>query len=778
MNSIIRIMRTKKGMALPSVIVVSTLLLMMMVPLLNLSIQQLKISKSQSVIGYSYLASGSSTEIAMDLVKNYVQTKSYLSKYSSDTETYVEEVRKDIFNLVKAKLSTSIKVDNANSAKSELKNVYTVGYKPEGNKIRVTLGLVIGSTYKKGINTSTATDVYSQVVIEIENNKNYFRPAAINAIGDIYIKNSNAIINGDVKVVGTAPNKTSMFEQYTYGGIYAVGSGSLTINGSAFVRAFIRCGNTTNIAADNFTIDIKNNAIAQCIQVFGKKDYVLVRKDAYTFDDVEMNGLDSVIAINRNFFGLSKGLSAMDQHHDASSAIVNSAVIHHPDETSIVDAMKSKIIINGNVMINGGTFLIDPETGTLKYPSNPKNPNGDPQIEDASCAWDDIDEIATYKNYEIGGKNFHALNNKQDSWISEQYRNGRAFGYSNYFQVFPTDELKISTWFDKFKTNNEPFSISSTGYNTNNIKKIKGFCNYEIAANGKMYFMDINTLPVGSESDIDMADKTLLDQSKVGFENSLYYLKASERQNYITGPSNWDSLWNFDTGYKGYYDNVISWLENLKVPLLQITEDFVKREYKYSAGVIDNSLQIESSTGDSYFKYIGNELMKCDKGKTDRVITSAELPINETSGNYEVPTLDSSKYYIIVINDADPRTLVIKGTLNGIVYTTGKVIMSKGSILNGFIIAAGKGMGGTGSAIDNMPYTYINSDTDNNISELDNGNYAAVVFEEGATAATAPQVNFDFAKNGDQIDIEESLNILLSKFSDIDYFSTLENIFK
>jgi ribonucleotide reductase beta subunit family protein with ferritin-like domain len=56
-----------------------------------------------------------------------------------------------------------------------------------------------------------------------------------------------------------------------------------------------------------------------------------------------------------------------------------------------------------------------------------------------------------------------------------------------------------------------------------------------------------------------------------------------------------------------------------KVPLLQITEDFVKREYKYSAGVIDNSLQIESSTGDSYFKYIGNELMKCDKGNTDRV---------------------------------------------------------------------------------------------------------------------------------------------------------------
>jgi hypothetical protein len=30
----------------------------------------------------------------------------------------------------------------------------------------------------------------------------------------------------------------------------------------------------------------------------------------------------------------------MDQHHDASSAIVNSAVIHHPDETSIVDAIE------------------------------------------------------------------------------------------------------------------------------------------------------------------------------------------------------------------------------------------------------------------------------------------------------------------------------------------------------------------------------------------------------------------------------------------------------
>jgi hypothetical protein len=108
-------------------------------------------------------------------------------------------------------------------------------------------------------------------------------------------------IIGDVKVYGTTPEKPRRMQQEYYGGVYALEKAQMRIEGNAFVRNFIRTGKymdyvndaDLDLKSDDSTINIIGSAIAQCVQVFGKNDRITVMKDAFTFDDVEMNGENS-----------------------------------------------------------------------------------------------------------------------------------------------------------------------------------------------------------------------------------------------------------------------------------------------------------------------------------------------------------------------------------------------------------------------------------------------------------------------------------------------------
>ncbi|HEY9063234.1 MAG TPA: hypothetical protein VIO64_22470 [Pseudobacteroides sp.] len=795
MKSIIKIVYKNRGMALPSVIILTTLLLLMIVPLLNLSLQQLKVSKSQLNIGYSYLASGSAAEKAIERIKTYVANKEFNAHYNSTPDMYVDLVIADIKSKVKTFIGANIEVEPSRNAQSILKDLFKVGYVNNGNKIKVTIGFITTSTYEKGINTSSATDVYSQVVIEIDNFKNHFRPAAVNAVGDLYIKGSNAIINGDVKVVGTAPKHSTQFEQNTYGGIYATQGGTLNLSGNAFARAFIRCGNPDFTGDDNSRIDIMSNAVAQCVQIFGSRDNILIYKDAYTFDDLEMNGLNSVIAVNRNYYGLSRGDASNNQFHDASSAIVNSAIIHHPDEASIEAAMKSKIVINGNVMVNGGTFWIDPTTGNLV------NKIEAPQIEDVSCAWNPVDEIATYKNFEPDATNpkFFDFLDVNSSWIKKQDDLGYAKGYSNYIQVFNsnTGNAQIKGWFDAFVVENLAngrFGRNPPPPNFTDAPFIQGYCNSVIAANGHMYFMKKTASE--ADSQVKKADPDLLNKSKTEFESSLYYLSEQEKQDYLSslgGVNSWGNLWVLGGNFDAYNTSVYENLPKIKEPLMKITEDFVTREYTYNYnsttnkmdGTINNTLKVDSNGTSIFFDYIGNKLADCNTIDTtnnvvilDDDITDNVTPVNTAGGlvypigNY-IESLGSTKYYIIAINNPN-TTISINKPIRGIVYSRGKVIMANGGRLDGFIIAAGRGYDSAsgnidGSAVDVNRMPFIESDL-SNIDMLDNGEFAAVVFE-GGTAT----INFEL---GGFKDPEKSLNFLLNQYISEDFYSILVELFK
>jgi hypothetical protein len=812
-SSIKFIIKNKSGMALPSVLIICTLLVMMLVPLLNLSLQQLEVSKSQSNVGYSYLASGTATEKAVKSIKDYIDRKTYISYYDVDPNAYADKIISDrnigsMWGDMEAAVNVETDVGSSNNGKSKLKSLFRVGNvstNASGDKYVVTVGFVITSNIVKGKNSASGTDIYSQVVFEIDMKKSFFRPAAINGIGDIYVTgNMNANINGDVKVVGTAPEAATQPQQDRYGGIYATQNGNLTISGNAFARAFIRCGDTSQTAYDDYIIDpinrpgdnsmieIKKSAVAQCLQIFGPKDYILVHNDAYTFDDIEMNGLNSIIAVNRSFFGLSNVTGSSNEFHDASSAIVNSAIVHYPDEQSLQEAMKSKIIINGNVMINGGTFWINPDNG------KPLN-DDEPQLEDASSAWNDDDELPTYKNFEYvspdsrpsgylefhikSGVNTADVQYRTKSWLYDQYTKGLANGYSNLIQAWiPRESGYVSTWFNTIKSLNANYENVKTrsfplGFNPSPYF-IRGFCHFEVAANGTMYFMD-KYGKTRLDTFIEEANTSWLGISKGEIKNSLYYLDANLNKFGVAQndfDTWWDNNWNYPN-YEGYMMSVGDAMKEIKPKLEKITEDFVDREYDYRHGKILNSPVKEVMTNSNFFNYIGSKLKDCNSGASDEIIIDSEITstVPQIGGVYQISnylrgldsTIDKSKFFVVVVNDPN-NTIEINSEINAIVYTRGKVIMSPGGKLNGFIIAAGKGYNGgastTGSAADLMPY--IKSDG-SNIALLDSGEFASVVFRGAGTATVNFELNTgNIDKNSDGIiDQQDNLQVLIDKYN-------------
>ncbi len=820
----------RRGMALPAVLILCTLLILMIVPLLAMSLQQLKISKNQELVGYAYLASNSMTEQAMYYIQEYVNdtSKSYLTLYDPDPSIYATNIIGQLRTLIDTNLSKSIDVSGiaTNLAKTRVKDIVLVGTSDLGDKIIITLGIYTISSYTRNMNSASGQEIYSEVVFEVEKPKTYFRPAAFNGIGDLFVKGYiDAKIKGDVKLVGTAPQKAMQPEQNYYGGIYARENSKLSIDGNAFVRAFIRCGDYD--LDDKSYINIKNNAVAQCIQIFGNNDKILVQKDAYTFDDLEMNGMNSVIAVNRNFFGLSNGSGEEGMFHDASSAIVNSAVIHHPFEDSIEEAMKSKIIINGNVFINGGTFWIDPDTGEIvKREDKDRDGDGftDPpvgQIEDASVAWNTEDELSTYKNFNFNDDTakvyYHGNEGQGDfdlfnTYIYGEYDNtiSRARGFGNLFQQWTpyTDSVDTENWFNNIVPN---YMKKYSDFNSAGLQepsKIRGYCNYEIAANGTMYFMwKQRFLPVKSYYSMTQVTKADMNRlygtnnaAEKEFNESLYYLSNDDKKDF-TDPNNanfWSKKWDglASATWADYGIEVPKYLRKIEEPMLKLTEDFIRRKYKFE--LADKSIKnelIKDNNGVSMFDYIGNGLLECNNKDSEYVFTSSEMdmwtaPYNNNDKYFASSFIsskplqaDREKYYIIV-NDNPEKTIVIDSEMYGIIYTKGQVLMKKGAKLHGFIIAAGRGCDASGNidgsaAYDGkIPFILENGD---NKPLLDNGSYSALYIEGTTNPADATsEALIDYQLDPADPSPEASLDVLLSKFNSqsTGIYSELYKLFK
>lgn len=624
-----------------------------------------------------------------------------------------------------------------------------------------------------------------------------FRPqleSAIWAIGDVFIDgndlNKTTVVKGDVFNFGSYPKKVGIPNQEYFGGIYAIDNGKLNIYGNAYSRSFIRTGPYFSTDADNSEIRIYKDAIAECLQDFGNNDKIIALRNAYTFDDVEINGDDSVIAINGSLFGLSTGGST--SYHDNSSAIVNSAIVHSlaRNLSYTQGSFRSRVTINGDVILGGSTFKTN-DDGTVAG-----------LIEDASIAFDTSpqNELPYYRVYSDGwtdATKYHmSLRNAFNSPGST------LIGYLNQFQVWdmvsPYDPAKINDWIGYIDTER---NTTVGTYNLTPPSKIRGWSRYETVANNKIYMC-----PLGS------GFTPYEDESTSTYRNDFYVLKgtlalgsykldnifdATNKLQY--GGKYWDGdvldgKFDATDTMLGVRDELfgdgdpthgIGLCGNIHNDLLDKVNRYTSRKYPVSGDVWataentefnDTLKAIETKYGEvtgvakDHMLYISNSSAVTGDHDIDELFHDQKAIIDPTSDiriyakSAARVTNGGSDYYIIA-NEKPDVNLVINNTFNGIIVTAGKVILKEGASVYGSIIAAGDGYYSTGGTFYPKAKE-INNDIER--ANLDKGDYAAVkVIADPAATGDAPYVDFFLGFSGGRTDYSESglMNVITTATS-------------
>jgi len=158
-------------------------------------------------------------------------------------------------------------------------------------------------------------------------------------------------VKGDVFAKGTIP--ADLKDLKTFGGITAGKSSNytkVTINGNAYSNANVQAnsdntilmvmgsGSTGNIYSDNLVL--QKDTINSKIEV---------GQDAYTKDDIEINGTAANLRIKGNYNGYSDGSAG---HDKSSSIVINSPDINQSDGSKIQVDVDS--FLAGTVYINAG----------------------------------------------------------------------------------------------------------------------------------------------------------------------------------------------------------------------------------------------------------------------------------------------------------------------------------------------------------------------------------------------------------------------------------------
>lgn len=549
---------------------------------------------------------------------------------------------------------------------------------------------------------------------------------AVYTLGDMLAKTTGApytssIIEGDVYVFGTGLAHAKRMEQYYNGGICVTGNATLEIKkGSAYTRNLVRAGtfDESDSSLESCAIVVEKDIVAQGIQVFGSNDAIVVTRDAYTFDDVELSGSNSVIAINGNYYGLNPGDG---QRHDTSSAVINIAPQYSGGLNN--GYMKSRIVINGDVFINGATFRIaDTSTGLAGH-----------KMEDVALAWKGEDPAYITENIGAGSDNFNAY--------MDVLRGSGINGFSVILQSdWINDSLDLNGVLSNWKAWINEIR-NAAGFRTNSLSgiptEIKGFCNNAMAANDRIYL--INRLE-------ELLTKVIKPDN--------FMCKVAEDienldENFFDAFSNgsWD-IWSV-------YTSVNHGMPAALNELMRILEDhvqvFARKEYDED---IDNNEIIYSfapgfggvskfMTLSGYLKtnITGDPISNCVKRYEEGGSTSAVDVVQDLIDAYSGDPINDKHF--IILNFNPNRELRITGEMNGIIFSLGKVVIERGGKVNGAVIAAGRGYDPDakvmGSAAENdaagnprLPRVVIGGENDN-VNEFKNWEYAALVFENGGS---------------------------------------------
>jgi len=592
-----------------------------------------------------------------------------------------------------------------------------------GNKLKFPLQITATAAMENGIFKSYGRKAVAVKEYEVWIYNPFILNGAVYTLGDLVVKGSGiSTITDDVYVFGTGLDKPNRMDQYNMGGVCATGGAVLHINeGSVYTRNLLRVGTFDETGSNKCAIVVDHDVVAQGIQAFGVNDDIVVIRDAYTFDDIEMNGANSYIAVNGNYFGLNLGDGSF---HDTSSAVVNTSP-RYAGET-VNEFTQSRIVINGYTFVNGSTFKMDGGVAGHK-------------LENVALAWEGNQPVYIAENCTNTVEYMNVL-------LSDAHgeRNGFSVllgnvNWSNNSNL-GSDWESWSGWISEIRGR----AMGRTNNLANIPDKIKGFCHYAMAANNKLYPAD--------EEHIEIPDPVICRVA-----DDVDGLDSKPLEPYTHG--NWLDNTDISIGIPKGLQNMLSFLEShVHVFARKVYPEDVTGEINYYFNSGMNPAGFGSTTEflrirdqlDEIDETVWNCIIKFDDDGSDVPLSPVDL-VSHLIDNYT----DPAQYFLIINLDPD-RELVIAtdpdtgtDTVNGIIFTMGKVSISDGATVNGSIIAAGRGYDPVskvkGSAADSYYFDH-DSDAgtplakiarlprvvgDTNISNFKSWDYAALVIENG-----------------------------------------------
>jgi hypothetical protein len=564
--------KNRRGSSLPMVLLTFLVILILAAAIGNSVTQWFKLVRNEETNEYAFIAAESAIERCMYDISTIVTASTYTNGIEwVSNDDFAHRVINEM-NRAGNPLPRSYSIDVYGPAALPAAEVTlqfslgsgTVERAANPERLRIPIGITAVSKLENGLFRAYGKQVYAQGTFEVAIPNKFRLHGAVYTIGDM-LASDNAQVEitgcddagnpgrGDVNVFGTGLEEKKRPEQYYNGGIYARNNSRLEIQGNAYTRSLIRTGSCSDSGAaagdDNSSITVHRDAIAQGIQVFGKRDAIIVGRNAYTFDDLEMDGEDSVIGVNGSYFGLSYGVGG--DYHDASSAVVNAAPVYGGYTE---DSMRSRIVINGDVLVNGTTFrMSDPAAGTADH-----------NIEDVSLAW-------------MGGEPYYrslpsGLSPAEYFALLKGDR-AAASGFLNIFQKWPSPVGSLSDWLSQINTvrgGSNPMAndYASAGLPTTPNTAISGFCHNAMAVNDRIYFMDKSSISTSEITRIANLGTYQIDNVE-GIGSSYWSTLAS------CSDDSWPSLYCGDASDPG---TVAGRLEYLRARLMAMTHVFARKD--------------------------------------------------------------------------------------------------------------------------------------------------------------------------------------------------------
>jgi hypothetical protein len=802
----VRVLKNNRGASLITVMVVTMVLILLVAVILRVSYEGLVITKVEGKVDNTYSAGESVSQKWFNELRDYLDDGSYVDDYNggdvdpmdgNSRKLYAEHVIKSIVEDTGISGDFVLNVEsnlNQGRVKNSKIELINHGYDSTVDKLILQLGIEADADYDVvSRDGSRKNSIVNKKVYSVKNfhvtypTGGFKLEAAIYSVGDIMLNGNkqNGFFNvyGDIFSMGSYAQYRRIRDQYYYGGNMVVNAGNFNIYGNAYSRSFNRVGiyqkySRLGMVYDNNKFFTLKDSFSQNLHSFGAGDLISIGRNTYTFDDVESNAVRSNIAINGSLFGLTnvekyKGIDGVGSEiadHDASSGIVNSASIHGYGSA---EGLESKVAILGDISLGGTTFKITPAGRKIG------------EIEAASVAW----YIASGN-----GLAFYTFFDKDKNADWSEYNN--TF-YKAYFQN-PSDfknDLNLIQVRNRFGTNEGIDSIanilafkawSQTLDQTNSSPQISGFASASLAANDKLYLtsndaVEANRIVIGGIPSANIM-KNFAFINKAGYQiDNIYESATSNRIKYN------NAFWSgIDTTSDRAKEKTLENMKLIKSDLMNKIQVFLRRDYPMDKeGEDDDNLStitwdistFEKNDKDTEAQKNKKKVFGDTLNKLANRITALStnpvaseytvlVPQNSTYGDQidvndlynqvkgraanpaniyaeRDPNYSLDKKYYLVVNKDEGLTITVNGTFNGIIYSTGKVILNDGAKVRGAIVS---GYG------DDVGTKYVNGyfeprpkaiNSEGDVTNLNQGRYAGVYISSNtAISANAPSVDF------------------------------------